>query len=72
VTNLTVTRTNDVGFLSAYPSGVSRPEASSLNWPPGGTVANFAVVRLGSGGRVEVYVENSQAHVIIDVAGYVL
>lgn len=72
VSNLTVTSTTDVGFLSAYPAGEARPLSSSLNWSAGQTVANSASVRLGSGGQISLYVERSEAHVIVDVAGYVL
>jgi hypothetical protein len=70
--NLTVTLTSDLGFLSAYPSGTPQPITSNLNWAPLQTVANSATVRLGTGGRIDVYVERSDAHVIVDVAGFVL
>jgi len=70
--NLTVTETDDYGFLSAFPAGTDRPLASNVNWAPGATVANSATVRLGAGGRIWVYVERSQAQVIVDVAGYLV
>lgn len=72
VANLTVTETNDFGFLTAYPAGVSRPDTSNLNWAPLQTIANFATVRLGTSGQISLYVERSLAQVIVDVAGYVL
>jgi hypothetical protein len=72
VCNLTVTETAAVGFLTAWPGG-SRPTTSNLNWSTGGTtIANAATVRLGGSGSINVYVENSRAHVIIDVAGYLV
>jgi hypothetical protein len=71
--NLTVTETSFGGFLSAYPAGQPKPVTSNLNWSQGGiTIANSATVRLGTSGRISVYVEASFAQVIVDVAGYVL
>jgi hypothetical protein len=72
VGNLTVTATSDYGFLTAFPTGTTRPTTSNLNWLAGWTLANSATVRLGTGGAIDVYVERSSAHVIVDVAGYVL
>src|SRR5213078_3304022 len=72
VGNLTVTETDDAGFLTAYPAGVARPITSNLNWFGGLTIANSATVKLGDGGRISLYVERSRAQVIVDVAGYVI
>jgi hypothetical protein len=72
VANLTVTQTHDYGFLTAYPTGVPRPITSNLNWNPAQTIANSATIRLGIGGQISLYVELSRAHVIVDVAAYVL
>jgi hypothetical protein len=71
VGNLTVTETDDVGFLTAYPAGQPTPITSNLNWSGGQTIANSATVKLGDGGRISLYVERSSAQVIVDVAGYV-
>ena len=70
--NLTVTETDDLGFLTAFPAGVDRPITSNVNWSAGATVANSATVRLGAGGRIWIYVERSHAQVIVDVAGYLV
>ncbi|MBA2384705.1 MAG: hypothetical protein H0V68_08615 [Actinobacteria bacterium] len=72
VGNLTVTGTDDYGFLTAYPTGVPRPITSNVNWDPLQTIANSATIRLGADGQISVYVERSRAHVIVDVAAYVL
>jgi len=73
VGNLTVTETNDVGFLTAYPAGLAQPPtASNLNWAPGQTIANAATVKLGASGRISLYVERSSAQVIVDVVGYLI
>ncbi|HZO97835.1 MAG TPA: hypothetical protein VFB42_10730 [Gaiellaceae bacterium] len=72
VCNLTVTETSAGGFLQAWPEGERPREGSNLNWWPGWTLANSATVRLGSDGKIRLYVEASRAQVVIDVSGYIL
>jgi hypothetical protein len=38
------------GFITVYPTGVGRPNASNLNYLVGQTVPNAVIARLGSGG----------------------
>lgn len=73
--NLTVVGPEGSGFLTAYPTpdgaprtdGLDRPAASSLNFVRGvPALANFAVVRLGAGGRISVY-STALAHVLLDL-----
>lgn len=71
VMNLTVTGPTANGFLTAYPSGTSRPTASNLNFTAGQTLPNLVTVKVGDGGKVSL--TNSSAgtvHLIADVAGY--
>ncbi len=49
---------------------MSRPITSNQNWDPLRTIANSAKIR--ADGQMSVYVERSRAHVIVDVAAYVL
>jgi hypothetical protein len=72
VANLTVTATSSYGFLTAFPTGVARPITSNVNWGEAQTVANSATIKLGAGGQISLYVEHSDAHVIVDVAGYII
>jgi hypothetical protein len=72
VCNITVTQTSSGGFLTAYPTGTARPGPSNLNWSQGWTIANSAIIKLGTGGKIDIYVDTSSAQVIVDVAGYVL
>ena len=58
------------GFLTLYPCGSSRPEASTLNFAAGQTVANGATIRLGSGGSICVFTDQA-TDLIVDVTGYV-
>lgn len=66
--NVTVTGAQQPGFLTVYPCGATRPNASSLNYGVGDTVANAVIARPGSGGRVCVFASGA-AHVIVDVGG---
>ena len=70
VVNVTVTQPSAAGFLTLWPTGQSRPDASTLNFLAGQTVANHAMVKLGTGGAISVFNPSGSAHVIIDVVGY--
>src|SRR5207302_5129850 len=71
VLNVTVTNTTSAGFLTVYPDGVGRPNASNLNWSAGETIPNLVEVKLGSGGMVDLYNFQGQADVVVDVEGWV-
>ncbi|MGO4584782.1 carboxypeptidase-like regulatory domain-containing protein [Arthrobacter sp. 2RAF6] len=73
VINLTVTEAKSAGFLTAYASGRAKPNASNVNFGPGQTVPNLAVVPLGPDGKVTIAnTSPGTAQVIADVAGYFL
>jgi hypothetical protein len=67
--NVTTTQSNAAGFATLYPCGTKRPEASTVNYGPGQTIANSVITKVGAKGRVCVYT-NARAHVIADVTGY--
>ena len=68
--NVTAVDAVDAGFLTVWPTGTTRPTASMLNVGAGGTVANGALVRVGTGGSISVF-SSTAAHVLVDVQGYV-
>ena len=69
VLNVTVTEPAAAGYVTAYPCGIDPPNASNLNYAPNQTVANGALVKVGTGGSVCLY--NSQpTHLVIDITGY--
>jgi hypothetical protein len=68
--NVTVTNTQGPGFILIYPAGGSQPTVSTLNYVTGQTVANAAIVPLGTGGAVTVVAGVSGTDLIIDVNGY--
>ena len=59
------------GYLTLFPTGVSRPVASTLNYRGGAAVANQALVQVGSDGTVSIFNSAGQADVIVDVQGWV-
>jgi len=70
---LNVTVTNTVvapSYLTVYPTGVTRPLASNLNFRPGQTLANRVVVKLGTGGSVDFFDAAGHTDVVADVAGW--
>jgi hypothetical protein len=70
VMNVTVTRPGAAGFVTAFPTGTSRPNASNVNFVAGQTIPNLVTVKLG-GGKVTFY--NGAAgpvDIIADVAGW--
>lgn len=70
VLNVTVTDPTITSFLTAWPSGTTRPVASSLNFDPRKTVPNLVTVKVGAGGRVSLYNNAGATNVVIDVAGW--
>ncbi|HWC37206.1 MAG TPA: hypothetical protein VG476_01700, partial [Acidimicrobiales bacterium] len=70
VTNATVTNTTQPSFLTVWPTGVTRPLASDLNWVAGETVPNLVVATLGSDGAVQVFNAAGSVDVIVDVSGW--
>jgi hypothetical protein len=68
--NITVTNTLGPGFILIYPQGGAQPGVSTLNYVAGQTVANAAVVPLGTGGGVTVIAGVSGTDLIIDTNGY--
>jgi endosialidase-like protein len=68
--NITVTNTQGSGFIKIFPAGVAAPVVSTLNYVAGQTVANAAVVPVGSGGAVTVAAGAAGTDLIIDVNGF--
>jgi hypothetical protein len=69
---LTAVSPSAEGFLTLWPTGVPRPNASSLNFAAGvPAVANSVTVKLGNNGEVSIY--NGSAgttDVLVDLSGF--
>lgn len=70
VLNLTAIAPTQNGFLTAYPSGVTRPNASSLNFRGYETRANSVTVQVGANGKVAIYNSTGSVHILADVSGW--
>jgi hypothetical protein len=70
VLNVTATGAQSNGFVTVFPCGGTRPNASNLNVQPGVSVPNLVIAKVGSGGKVCVYT-HAAMHLIADVNGFV-
>ncbi|HEV8295881.1 MAG TPA: hypothetical protein VGQ20_01245 [Acidimicrobiales bacterium] len=70
VLNVTAADASDGGYLTVWPTGVDRPNASNLNFVPGHTVPNLVSVGVGSGGRISIFNAFGTTHVIVDIVGW--
>ncbi|MEP6940876.1 MAG: hypothetical protein ABI846_14010, partial [Rudaea sp.] len=69
VLNITVTQPAAGGFLVAWPSSATRPATSNINFASGQTIANLAIVKIGTGGDISLF-NNASTDVVVDVVGY--
>ncbi len=56
-------------YVTVYPGGAARPNASTLNLVPGDTVANLVTVPVGPGNTVTFYNRSGDVHLVADLAG---
>jgi hypothetical protein len=69
--NVTITSPSAEGHLTFYPTGVSPPLVSTINYRPGQTRANNAILPLGSGGDFDVECAGvGTVDFILDVNGF--
>ncbi|MGB8861904.1 MAG: sortase [Ilumatobacteraceae bacterium] len=71
VMNITATLPWDLGFVTAYPAGLARPNSSNLNISAvPQTIANHSIVRVSTRGAA-LYTQGG-THLIADVSGWYL
>ena len=68
--NVTVTNPTGTGYLTVFPTGQPQPTASNLNFTPGQTIPNMALVAVGAGGQVSIFNSSGNSDVIVDVLGW--
>lgn len=71
VVNITVTDPTSPSFVTAFPSGAARPNSSNVNFLAGETVANAAIVPLGSDGRISLFNYGGTTELVVDVLAWV-
>jgi uncharacterized protein (DUF1501 family) len=72
VMNVTATDASALGYVTVWPAGVARPDASNINTTPGRTSPNLVIVRLGTDGKVDLFNSAGSVDLIADVMGYFL
>ncbi len=68
ILNVTAVATDD-GYLTVFPCGSPRPNASNLNFVAGQTIANSVLAKIGTSGQVCFYVYG-RTHLIVDLNGF--
>jgi hypothetical protein len=70
VLNVTVVDGTATSFLTAWPTGDPRPNASSLNWADSTAHPNGLTIGLGTAGKVSFYNFGGTVNVLADIVGY--
>jgi hypothetical protein len=75
--NITAVAPTGAGFLSLFPGNYPLPATSTVNFAPGQTRANLAVLPLATDGTatlaaVSLISDGGSVHLIVDVTGYFL
>jgi hypothetical protein len=69
--NVTITSPTAAGFMTVWPAGTARPEASNLNFVVNQTVPNMVIVPVGANGQISLYSSSgATTDVIVDVLGW--
>ena len=68
--NVTAINPSAAGFVTVFPAGASRPNASNLNLDVGRTLPNTVIVPLGDGGAISIYNHTGVTDVAVDVLGW--
>lgn len=70
VLNLTAVGATRSTFVTAYPTGITRPGSSTLNVNSAGPVADLAVVPVGDDGTISLYNNAGSIDLLGDIDGY--
>lgn len=68
--NVTATGPSAAGYITAWPTGATRPTASNLNFVAGQTIPNLVVAKIGSGGKISLFNSAGSTDLIVDVFGW--
>jgi hypothetical protein len=68
VLNVTVTEPQADGYVTVYPCGSPRPNASNLNFTAGQTIPNLVIAKVGSDGNVCMFTL-ATTELVVDIGG---
>lgn len=71
VLNVTGVMPSATTHIRVWPHGVTKPDASNLNLPPGDVRANLVIVKVGTDGKIDLYNNSGTVDLIADLVGYV-
>jgi hypothetical protein len=71
IINITSINAQDIGFITAYPCGTTRPNASTLNYTRNTNIANGAIIPIGTAGKICIYTSLT-TNLALDITGYTL
>ena len=69
VLNVAVTKSATSGFVTIYPTGTTRPNASNVNYTSDTYVGNRVIVPVSPSGQVTLYA-TAPTDIIVDVSGW--
>lgn len=70
VLNLTGVSPTAATYVTAYPSGTTRPTVSSINLAPKSVRSNLVTVPVGADGKVKLFNNAGSLHLVVDVMGF--
>ena len=68
--NVTVVSPTASNYVTIYPSGTPKPNASNINFVAGQTIPNMAIVKVGNDGKIAIYNNDGITAVLVDVVGW--
>jgi len=68
--NVSAVRPSQQTFLTVYPTGEQRPEASSLNPDPGAVSANLVIAKVGVDGNITIFNNRGDVDLLADITAY--
>lgn len=71
VLNVTATRPSAISYLTVFPAGTTKPNASSLNFAAEQTVPNLVFATVGTTGKISIFNAAGTVDVIADLVGWI-
>jgi hypothetical protein len=68
--HIAVTNPTVDSFLTAYADGSVRPNTSNLNFSPGQTISNSAIMPVGTDGKIAFWNHHGAVDIVADISGY--
>ena len=69
--NVTAVSPSAAGYITGWPSGSTRPNASNLNFDPGRDIPNLVIVPVGADGKIQLFNgSGGTVQLLADIAGY--